>query len=72
MQRVCCLGLFFFFFLLSIRQKIVRDPLNFFFSNVFSIQVEKIAAHDQPPKVDESDILKELFVSDVNSPTGIM
>ncbi|XP_051911754.1 thymopoietin a isoform X2 [Hippocampus zosterae] len=34
--------------------------------------VEKIAAHDQTPKVDENDILKELFVSDVNSPTGIM
>nr|XP_020463882.1 uncharacterized protein LOC109964717 [Monopterus albus] len=34
-------------------------------------QVEKIAASDQTPKVEESDVLKELFPSDSNSPTGI-
>uniref|UniRef100_A0A3Q3INM4 Uncharacterized protein n=1 Tax=Monopterus albus TaxID=43700 RepID=A0A3Q3INM4_MONAL len=33
--------------------------------------VEKIAASDQTPKVEESDVLKELFPSDSNSPTGI-
>lgn len=33
--------------------------------------VEKIAASDQTPKVEESDVLKELFPSDINSPTGI-
>lgn len=32
--------------------------------------VEKIAASDQTPKV-ENDVLKELFSNDINSPTGI-
>nr|XP_033471273.1 thymopoietin a isoform X6 [Epinephelus lanceolatus] len=34
-------------------------------------QVEKIAASEQAPKVEETDILKELFPNDINSPTGI-
>ncbi|XP_070785000.1 thymopoietin a isoform X1 [Enoplosus armatus] len=34
-------------------------------------QVEKIAASDQTPKVEESDVLKELFPNDISSPTGI-
>ncbi|XP_023274521.1 thymopoietin isoform X1 [Seriola lalandi dorsalis] len=34
-------------------------------------QVEKITASDQNLKVDESDVLKELFPNDINSPTGI-
>lgn len=33
--------------------------------------VEKIAAGDQPQKVEETEVLKELFPNDVNSPTGI-
>uniref|UniRef100_A0A3B5AD31 Thymopoietin n=1 Tax=Stegastes partitus TaxID=144197 RepID=A0A3B5AD31_9TELE len=33
--------------------------------------VEKIAASDQTPKVEEKDVLKELFSNDINSPTGI-
>ncbi|XP_070785002.1 thymopoietin a isoform X3 [Enoplosus armatus] len=33
--------------------------------------VEKIAASDQTPKVEESDVLKELFPNDISSPTGI-
>ncbi|KAK5876738.1 hypothetical protein CesoFtcFv8_026062 [Champsocephalus esox] len=33
--------------------------------------VEKIAAGDQPQKVVETEVLKELFPNDVNSPTGI-
>jgi len=33
--------------------------------------VEKIAASEQPPKVEESDILKELLPNDINSPTRI-
>ncbi|XP_023274526.1 thymopoietin isoform X6 [Seriola lalandi dorsalis] len=33
--------------------------------------VEKITASDQNLKVDESDVLKELFPNDINSPTGI-
>lgn len=33
--------------------------------------VEKIAASEQAPKVEETDILKELFPNDINSPTGI-
>ncbi|XP_034381711.1 thymopoietin a isoform X3 [Cyclopterus lumpus] len=33
--------------------------------------VEKIAASDQTPKVEEKDVLKELFPNDINSPTGI-
>ncbi|XP_023274525.1 thymopoietin isoform X5 [Seriola lalandi dorsalis] len=36
-----------------------------------SDQVEKITASDQNLKVDESDVLKELFPNDINSPTGI-
>ncbi|XP_061921616.1 thymopoietin a isoform X4 [Entelurus aequoreus] len=35
------------------------------------IQVEKIAASDQTPKVDEKDVLKELFPNDINSSLGI-
>ncbi|XP_042258766.1 thymopoietin a isoform X3 [Thunnus maccoyii] len=34
-------------------------------------QVEKIAASDQTPKVEENDVLKELFTNNINSPTGI-
>ncbi|KAM8740436.1 lamina-associated polypeptide 2, isoforms beta/gamma-like isoform 3-T3 [Acanthopagrus schlegelii] len=34
-------------------------------------QVEKIAASEQAPKVEEKDVLKELFSNDINSPTGI-
>ncbi|CAJ1055722.1 thymopoietin a isoform X5 [Xyrichtys novacula] len=34
-------------------------------------KVEKIAASEPTPKVDESDVLKELFPNDINSPTGI-
>lgn len=34
-------------------------------------QVEKIAASEQPQKVEETDVLKELFHNDINSPTGI-
>ncbi|XP_031172768.1 thymopoietin a isoform X2 [Sander lucioperca] len=34
-------------------------------------QVEKIAAGDQAPKVQENDVLKELFPNDISSPTGI-
>ncbi|GLD66066.1 thymopoietin a isoform X8 [Lates japonicus] len=33
--------------------------------------VEKITASDQNPKVEENDVLKELFSNDMNSPTGI-
>ncbi|XP_061816633.1 thymopoietin a isoform X3 [Nerophis lumbriciformis] len=33
-------------------------------------QVEKIAASDQTPKVDEKDVLKELFPNDINSSLG--
>jgi len=33
--------------------------------------VEKIAASDQTPKVDENDVLKELFTNNISSPTGI-
>ncbi|KAG8005835.1 Lamina-associated polypeptide 2 [Nibea albiflora] len=33
--------------------------------------VEKIAASEQPRKVEETDVLKELFHNDINSPTGI-
>lgn len=33
--------------------------------------VEKIAASDQTPKVEEKDVLKELFSNDLSSPTGI-
>ncbi|XP_029351364.1 thymopoietin a isoform X2 [Echeneis naucrates] len=33
--------------------------------------VEKITASDQNPKVEKSDILKELFPNDMSSPTGI-
>ncbi|KAM9824561.1 thymopoietin a [Neosynchiropus ocellatus] len=33
--------------------------------------VEKIAASDQTPKVDEGDVLKELFPNDLNSPSGL-
>ncbi|XP_068443227.1 thymopoietin a isoform X3 [Clinocottus analis] len=33
--------------------------------------VEKIAASDQTQKVEEKDVLKELFPNDINSPTGI-
>nr|XP_019955460.1 PREDICTED: thymopoietin isoform X3 [Paralichthys olivaceus] len=34
-------------------------------------QVEKITASDQNPKVEEKDVLRELYPSDFNSPTGI-
>nr|XP_046235592.1 thymopoietin a isoform X4 [Scatophagus argus] len=34
-------------------------------------QVEKIAASDETLKVAESEVLKELFPNDINSPTGI-
>ncbi|XP_029016279.1 thymopoietin a isoform X4 [Betta splendens] len=34
-------------------------------------QVEKIAAGDQSTKVDELDVLKELFPNNINSPTGL-
>ncbi|XP_030296138.1 thymopoietin a isoform X6 [Sparus aurata] len=34
-------------------------------------KVEKIAASEQAPKVEEKDVLKELFSNDINSPTGI-
>ncbi|XP_028278492.1 thymopoietin a isoform X3 [Parambassis ranga] len=33
--------------------------------------VEKLAASVQPPKVEEKDVLKELFPNDINTPTGI-
>ncbi|XP_040886477.1 thymopoietin a [Toxotes jaculatrix] len=33
--------------------------------------VEKITASEQNPKVEENDVLKELFPNDINSPTGI-
>lgn len=33
--------------------------------------VEKIAASEQTQKVEENDVLKELFTNDINSPTGI-
>ncbi|XP_061769157.1 thymopoietin a isoform X3 [Nerophis ophidion] len=35
------------------------------------IQVEKIAASDQTPKVDKKDVLKDLFPNDINSSLGI-
>ncbi|XP_031725760.1 thymopoietin a isoform X2 [Anarrhichthys ocellatus] len=38
--------------------------------NTALLEVEKIAASDQTPKV-EKEVLKELFHSDINSPTGI-
>ncbi|XP_032360764.1 thymopoietin a isoform X1 [Etheostoma spectabile] len=34
-------------------------------------QVEKIAAGDQAQKVEENDVLKEIFPNDISSPTGI-
>ncbi|XP_054480421.1 thymopoietin a isoform X3 [Anoplopoma fimbria] len=39
--------------------------------NTALLEVEKIAASDQTPKVVENDVLKELFPNDINSPTGI-
>ncbi|KAK5849124.1 hypothetical protein PBY51_008789 [Eleginops maclovinus] len=33
--------------------------------------VEKIAAREQPAQVEETEVLKELFPNDINSPTGI-
>lgn len=33
--------------------------------------VEKIEASEQPPKVEEKEVLKELFPNDIHSPTGI-
>ncbi|XP_051248003.1 thymopoietin a isoform X2 [Dicentrarchus labrax] len=39
--------------------------------DVFVRQVEKIAASEQPLKVEENEVLKELFPNDINSPTGI-
>ncbi|XP_018552736.1 LOW QUALITY PROTEIN: lamina-associated polypeptide 2, isoforms beta/delta/epsilon/gamma-like [Lates calcarifer] len=39
--------------------------------DVLERQVEKITASDQNPKVEENDVLKELFPNDMNSPTGI-
>ncbi|XP_056280526.1 thymopoietin a isoform X2 [Pseudoliparis swirei] len=35
-------------------------------------RVEKIAASEQTPTVEEKDVLKELFPNDINSPTGII
>ncbi|XP_010773047.1 lamina-associated polypeptide 2, isoforms beta/gamma-like isoform X1 [Notothenia coriiceps] len=40
-------------------------------NDVLVKKVEKIAAGDQPQKVVETEVLKELFPNDVNSPTGI-
>ncbi|XP_073337045.1 thymopoietin a isoform X4 [Pagrus major] len=40
-------------------------------SRVSAAGVEKIAASEQTPKVEEKDVLKELFSNDINSPTGI-
>ncbi|XP_033987390.1 thymopoietin a isoform X2 [Trematomus bernacchii] len=40
-------------------------------NDVLVRKVEKIAAGDQPQKVEETEVLKELFPNDVNSPTGI-
>ncbi|XP_036977248.1 thymopoietin a isoform X5 [Acanthopagrus latus] len=40
-------------------------------SRVSAAGVEKIAASEQAPKVEEKDVLKELFSNDINSPTGI-
>ncbi|KAK5895939.1 hypothetical protein CgunFtcFv8_009590 [Champsocephalus gunnari] len=40
-------------------------------NDVLVRKVEKIAAGDQPQKVVETEVLKELFPNDVNSPTGI-
>ncbi|CAK6975240.1 thymopoietin a [Scomber scombrus] len=34
-------------------------------------KVEKIAASDQTPKAEESDVLKELYTNDISSPTGL-
>ncbi|XP_063762046.1 thymopoietin a isoform X1 [Eleginops maclovinus] len=34
-------------------------------------KVEKIAAREQPAQVEETEVLKELFPNDINSPTGI-
>ena len=34
-------------------------------------EVEKIAASEEITRVDERDILKELFPNDINSPSGI-
>ncbi|XP_068573266.1 thymopoietin a isoform X1 [Cebidichthys violaceus] len=39
--------------------------------NTALMEVEKIAASDQTPKVEENDVLKELFHNDISSPTGI-
>ncbi|XP_028426566.1 thymopoietin a isoform X1 [Perca flavescens] len=39
--------------------------------NTALFEVEKIAAGDQAPKVEENDVLKELFPNDISSPTGI-
>uniref|UniRef100_A0A671V9N7 Thymopoietin a n=1 Tax=Sparus aurata TaxID=8175 RepID=A0A671V9N7_SPAAU len=39
--------------------------------NTTLLEVEKIAASEQAPKVEEKDVLKELFSNDINSPTGI-
>ncbi|XP_068443226.1 thymopoietin a isoform X2 [Clinocottus analis] len=39
--------------------------------NTAVLEVEKIAASDQTQKVEEKDVLKELFPNDINSPTGI-
>ncbi|XP_056280527.1 thymopoietin a isoform X3 [Pseudoliparis swirei] len=36
------------------------------------LEVEKIAASEQTPTVEEKDVLKELFPNDINSPTGII
>ncbi|XP_035466357.1 thymopoietin a isoform X4 [Scophthalmus maximus] len=35
------------------------------------VEVEKITASDQNPKVEEKEVLKELFPNDFNSPSGI-
>ncbi|XP_027128003.1 thymopoietin a isoform X8 [Larimichthys crocea] len=40
-------------------------------SSVSAAWVEKIAASEQPRKVEETDVLKELFHNDISSPTGI-
>ncbi|XP_037099477.1 thymopoietin a isoform X5 [Syngnathus acus] len=39
--------------------------------NTALLEVEKIAASEQTPKVDKKDVLEELFANDVRSPTGI-
>nr|XP_019955462.1 PREDICTED: thymopoietin isoform X4 [Paralichthys olivaceus] len=49
----------------------VSDQTGFKVSGVSAAGVEKITASDQNPKVEEKDVLRELYPSDFNSPTGI-